>query len=311
MPRHFVPTGPHTSQTDTTWFVIEGQQLQAPKADPGLHIVATPIGNLGDITIRALQTLAAVDVIACEDTRHSRKLTDHYGIRTTMLAYHEHNAAARRPELLKRLADGSAIALISDAGTPLVSDPGLKLVQDAVAQGHRVIPLPGPSALLTGLVAAGLATDRFLFCGFLPTKAVARKKQLSALAGISATLAFYEAPGRVGAALSAMSETLGHDRKAVLGREMTKKFETFERGTLQSLATRFADEPIKGECVLLVAPPSDDVAIDIDDPELTERLAVAVVEHGTRSAAERLAAETGLPRRALYQKALRVGVGDA
>jgi 16S rRNA (cytidine1402-2'-O)-methyltransferase len=291
-------------------FVVDGQSLVAPLATPGLHIVATPIGNLSDITIRALRTLAGVDLIACEDTRHSRKLLDHYGIRTPMTAYHEHNAAARRPDLLRRLADGKAIALISDAGTPLVSDPGLKLVQEAVAQGHAVTPVPGPSAILTGLVAAGLATDRFLFCGFLSSKAVAREKQLRELATIPATLVFYEAPGRVSAALRAMAAALGQDRDAVVARELTKRFETLERDTLSGLADIFSNQPIKGECVILVGPPKRDEALDIDDPALARRLSAAVAEHGTRGAAERLADETGLPRRALYQRALAMKSGN-
>jgi 16S rRNA (cytidine1402-2'-O)-methyltransferase len=291
--------GPHGAA-----FAIDGFQLDAPSLPAGLYIVATPIGNLADITIRALQTLAGADLIACEDTRHSRKLLDHYAIRTPLTAYHEHNAAARRPELLRKLAAGGVIALISDAGTPLISDPGLKLVQDAVSTGCAVIPVPGPSALLAAVVGAGLPTDRFLFCGFLASKSVARTKQLSALADSQATLVFYEAPGRVASALSAMAETLGADREAVVAREMTKRFETFERGTLAELAERFSDQTVKGECVVLVAPAADRPAISIDDPALAEWLRQAVDGQGVKAASAELAEQTGLPRRALYQLAL-------
>ena len=287
-------------------FAIDGVSMPAARLPAGLYIVATPIGNLADITIRALRTLSGAGLIACEDTRHSRKLLDHYRIRTPLTAYHEHNAAQRRPELLQKLAGGHAIALISDAGTPLISDPGFKLVGAAVAEGHSVVPVPGPSAALAGLVGAGLPTDRFLFCGFLSGKAQARTKQLAAVADVQATLVFYEAPNRVAATLSAMAESLGPQRQAVLAREITKRFETFERGTLSELAARFEAGAIKGECVILAAPASDVPQLSIDDPVLTERLRRAAEQLGVKAASVSLAEQTGLPRRALYQRALEL-----
>ncbi|MEM8876294.1 MAG: 16S rRNA (cytidine(1402)-2'-O)-methyltransferase [Pseudomonadota bacterium] len=287
-------------------FSVDGVTMVAQRLPAGLNVVATPIGNLADITIRALQTLAGADLIACEDTRHSRKLLDHYRIRTPLTAYHEHNAAMRRPELLKQLADGHAIALISDAGTPLVSDPGFKLVEAAIADGCSVVPVPGPSAALASLVGAGLPTDRFMFCGFLSSKANARERQLKSVAEVQATLVFYEAPNRVTATLDAMTKHLGSQRPAVLAREITKRFETFERGTLSELAACLAGRTIKGECVILVAPALDTPSLSIDDPALAERLARAVAELGVKAASVSLADETGLQRRALYQRALEL-----
>src|ERR1700745_3506192 len=190
-----------TTKTTTNTFVIDGQLMTAAKAVPGLHLVATPIGNLGDITLRALQTLAGVDAIACEDTRITRRLTERYGIAAELTPYHEHNAATARPKILERLAQGAAIALVSDAGTPLISDPGFKLVREACAAGHAVHALPGPSSVLTALSVAALPTDRFFFEGFLPSKEAARRARLTELSRIDATLVMFESGNRAQDAL--------------------------------------------------------------------------------------------------------------
>src|SRR5215467_5965619 len=197
-------TGP-TSRT----FSVGGHVLTAPKPVPGLHLVATPIGNLGDITLRALETLAGVDLIACEDTRITRRLTERYGIAAELMPYHEHNAASARPRILHRLAQGASIALVSDAGTPLISDPGFKLVREACAAGHAVIALPGPSSVLAALSVAALPTDRFFCEGFLPPKRTARRSRLVELAAIDATLVLFESGNRVQETLADLADFMG------------------------------------------------------------------------------------------------------
>lgn len=285
-------------------YLIDGQRVRAPALEPGLYVVATPIGNLRDITLRALATLAAADLIACEDTRVTRVLTRHYGIDTELMAYHEHNADRQRPKLLAALAAGKVIALVSDAGTPLVSDPGFRLVGDMVAAGHRVIPIPGASALLTALVAAALPTDTFLFAGFLPNRTVGRKKRLAALGDIPATLIFYESPHRTLDSLVDMAETLGPDRPAVVARELTKTFETVRRGTLGSLAEAYGGEaPPKGEIVILIGPPQETAPEAEEVDTLLSRL---LAEHPLKQAAALAATATGLPKRELYQRALEL-----
>ena len=288
----------------TASYRIDGQTLRAPVVEPGLYIVSTPIGNLRDITIRALATLAAADVIACEDTRVTRVLTRHYGIETELFAYHEHNADRQRPKLLAALAAGKTIALVSDAGTPLVSDPGFRLVGDVLSAGHRVIPIPGASALLTALVAAALPTDTFMFAGFLPNRTVGRKKRLAALGAVPATLIFYESPHRTADSLADMAETLGADRPAVVARELTKTFETVRRGTLGSLAEAFASEPSpKGEIVILIGPP---VASEPEAEEIDSLLARLLENHPLKEAAALAATATGMAKRDLYQRALEL-----
>jgi 16S rRNA (cytidine1402-2'-O)-methyltransferase len=292
-------------------FAIDGARLPASPIAAGLYIVATPIGNLGDVTIRALRTLAAADVVACEDSRVTRVLLDRYGITHSLTTYHEHNAAEQRPKLLAALAGGKSVALVSDAGTPLLSDPGYRLVIEAAEAGHAVFPIPGASALLAGLVVAGLPTDAFFFAGFLPPKEVARRKRLTALAAIPGTLVFYESPHRLGASLSDMAATLG-DRPAAMARELTKAFETVRRGSLASLAADFADIEPKGEIVVLVGPPVEAAP----EPEEVDALLLRLLATGTvRSAADEAAAATGLPRRDLYRRALALkdaadGAGD-
>ncbi|MBB5753872.1 16S rRNA (cytidine(1402)-2'-O)-methyltransferase [Prosthecomicrobium pneumaticum] len=286
---------------------IDAAAFEAPPLAPGLHIVATPIGHLGDVTLRALATLAAADLIAAEDTRVTRILTGRYGIETPLTAYHEHNAEAARPKILAALAEGKAVALVSDAGTPLLSDPGYRLVEAVLEAGHAVVPVPGASALLAALVAAGLPTDTFLFAGFLPQKTAARRKRLGALASVPATLVFYESPHRTADALADMAAVLGGERRAAVARELTKAFETVRRDTLAALAARFAGEPApKGEIVILIGPPVEAA------PEAEDVDALLVRLMGTLSlkeAAAEAAARTGLPRRDLYRRALALKDG--
>jgi 16S rRNA (cytidine1402-2'-O)-methyltransferase len=282
-------------------FVVAGFALEAPPVAPGLYIVSTPIGNMGDITVRALQTLAAVDIIAAEDTRVSRILLDRYGIRRRPVAYHEHNAAAAGPRLIAEIAGGRSVALVSDAGTPLVSDPGYRLVRLAIEAGLPVIPIPGASAAIAALSASGLPTDAFFFAGFPPSRAQARARFLAGLATIPATLVFYESPRRLAASLAAMHAALGQ-RQAVVAREITKLFEEFRRGTLSALAEHFAaaDAP-KGEIVVCVGPPGEAAETDIDG--LLERLAGEMPAAKAAAEAARL---TGLARGELYQRLLRL-----
>ncbi|MCC0055400.1 MAG: 16S rRNA (cytidine(1402)-2'-O)-methyltransferase [Rhodobiaceae bacterium] len=287
-------------------FFIAGTALDAPSLPPGLHVVATPIGNLGDVTLRALQVLAAADRIACEDTRRSAILLRHYGIEARLVPYHEHNAARQRPRILSMIGDGESVALISDAGTPLVSDPGYRIVTDCIEAGFAVVPVPGASALLSGLVGAGLPSDRFWFEGFLPPKEKARRDRLAAIANIPGTLIFYESPARLAAALSDMALVFG-PRRAVVARELTKLHETFERGGLPELAAIFSGAAVKGEIVILVGPPEREAPVEPAD--LDERLASLTDEKGARTASEILADETGLDRKMLYRRAIALGRG--
>jgi 16S rRNA (cytidine1402-2'-O)-methyltransferase len=275
---------------------------------PGtLVIVATPIGNLGDFTRRAIDSLCDAAVIACEDTRVTAKLLSAYDIHTPMLAYHEHNAARVRPQLIERLKQGQIVALVSDAGTPLVSDPGYKLVEAAIAENIPVTAAPGASALLTALVLSGLPSDRFLFAGFLPPKGPARRTEIRALAAVPATLIFYEAPQRIAKVLADLLSVLG-PRPAAVARELTKRFEEVRRGPLDELAAHYeaADQP-KGEIVILVGPPGSGAdAAEMTDDDIDTALKAALANHSVREAAALVAAETGLPRRAVYARALKL-----
>src|SRR5580693_4047958 len=223
-------------------YALGGQTVAAPPLEPGLYLVATPIGNLRDVSLRALEILAAADLIACEDTRVTRKLTGHYGIATPLTPYHDHNAATALPKLIARLADGASIALVSDAGTPLVSDPGYRLVRAAQAAGHPVTAAPGASAVLAALTLAGLPTDRFFFEGFLPAKETARRARIAALARIPATLVLFETGPRLAAALADLAAGLG-EREAAICRELTKLHEEVRRGTLAELASAYRELP--------------------------------------------------------------------
>jgi 16S rRNA (cytidine1402-2'-O)-methyltransferase len=283
-------------------YQIRGQAFRAATLEPALYVVATPIGNLGDVTLRALDTLAGADLIACEDTRVTRRLLDRYGIDAKVTSYHEHSNRLAHRRLLDTLTEGRSIALVSDAGTPLLSDPGAALVADAIAEGHRVIPIPGASSITSALSAAGLPTDTFLFVGFLPTKPGARRKRLGALKAIPATLVIFESPNRVAALLADATAELGGERAATLCREITKIHETFDHGTLAELAARYENESVKGEIVVVVAPPGapDEPA----DADVDRMLSDALMTMGVKEAAQSVAEATGLPRRDLYRRAL-------
>ncbi len=281
-------------------FVIDGHPVAAGPIAPGLHIVATPIGNLGDVTLRALATLAGADLIACEDTRVTRKLLDRYAIATPLTPYHDHNATAARPKLVQRLGDGAAVALVSDAGTPLISDPGYRLVRAAQEAGHPVTAVPGASALLTALTVAGLPTDQFLFAGFLPPKQAARRARIAELARIPATLVLYETGPRIAATLADLAAGLGR-RKASLCRELTKLHEEIKRGALTDLAQSLTSVELRGEIVLVIAPPE---AERPDAKDADALLRVALTRVSVKDAVGEVADATGLPRRDVYQRAL-------
>ena len=267
---------------------------------PGLHLVATPIGNLGDMTLRAIATLAAADVIYCEDTRHSRTLAQHFGLSAPMKPYHEHNGEAARPHVLAALAAGQRVALISDAGTPLISDPGYKLVRAVIDAGHLVTSLPGPSAALAALTISGLPTDCFLFVGFLPPKSAARAARLMELSTVDATLVIYEAPSRVAACLADIAAVLG-TREVAVARELTKLHEAVLRGLAADVAVQLAQDEPPGEFVVVVAPPKVGV---VDDAMIRAHLETAMTEQSTRDAAQSVAEALGVARGRVYDLAL-------
>jgi 16S rRNA (cytidine1402-2'-O)-methyltransferase len=285
-------------------YAINGQRLTAPKPAAGLYLVATPIGNLGDVTLRALEVLAGVDLIACEDTRITRRLTERYAITAQLTPYHEHNAASARPRLLERLAQGASIALVSDAGTPLISDPGFKLVREVCAAGFPVVALPGPSSVLTALSVAALPTDRFFFEGFLPPKQTARRARLTELSRLDATLVLFESGGRVQETLSDLSAIMG-GRDAAICREMTKMHEEINRGPLSELAQSAATLETRGEFVLVIGPRAEGselmTADEVDDL-LRDRLARDSVKDAVAHAVE----VSGRPRREIYARALEL-----
>jgi 16S rRNA (cytidine1402-2'-O)-methyltransferase len=263
-----------------------------------------PIGNLGDITLRALQALAGADLIACEDTRVSRRLLEHYGIATPTTPYHDHNAAAVRPSLLKRIADGAAVALISDAGTPAISDPGFKLVREAREAGLAVTALPGASSVLTALVASGLPTDRFLFEGFLPAKATQRRDRIAALSRIPASLVLFESGSRIAATLAELAAAFG-EREAAICRELTKLHEEVRRASLPTLADHYAgDAEIRGEFVIVIAPPGEAATPGAD--EIDDLIRAALTRVSVKDAVGEIVAATGLPRRDVYKRALEL-----
>lgn len=268
---------------------------------PGLYIVATPIGNLGDMTPRAKDVLAAADVIAVEDSRVTAKLLRHIGVKRPMTPYHDHNAERVRPGLIARMA-GEAVALVSDAGTPLISDPGYKLVREARAAGHKVTTIPGPCAGIAALTLAGLPTDRFFFLGFLPSKAKARADAIAEVRNIRATLVLYESGPRLSAALSALAEGLG-DREAGVAREITKTFEECVTGRLSELAARYADAPPKGEIVIIVGPP-EAVETETDEALVDAALRDALDRLPPAKAVGEVARALKLDRQALYARAM-------
>ena len=298
-----------TEPPDRT-FAVGGQVLTAPKARPGLYLVATPIGNLGDITLRALETLAGVDIIACEDTRITRRLTERYAISGLLKPYHEHNAALARPKILERLAQGASIALVSDAGTPLISDPGFKLVREVCAAGHQVIALPGPSSVLAALAVAALPTDRFFFEGFLPSRETARRARLTELARIDATLVMFESGSRVQATLSDLAAIMG-TRDAAICREMTKLHEDIRRAPIAELAQAAASLETRGEFVLVIGPPQAGAQIMAQD-QLDDLLRSQLTQHSVKDAVAHAVELSGRPRREIYARALELaGEADA
>jgi len=278
---------------------------EAPRFAAGLYVVATPIGNLRDITLRALDILAAADVIACEDTRVTEKLMSRYGLAGQRLAYHEHNAERMRPLLIEKLKAGAVVALVSDAGTPLISDPGFKLVRAAIAEGIAVTTLPGASAALAALVLSGLPSDRFFFQGFLPPKEAARRRVLGEIAKLRATLIVYETGPRLAATLADMAELLG-DRPASVARELTKLYEELHRGGLAALAAHYATAGApKGEIVIVVGGVDEAAArAAITDDELDAALDAALATMSVKDASAAVAEATGRPRREVYQRAL-------
>lgn len=274
--------------------------------DAGLHFVATPLGNARDITLRALDVLASADVLAAEDTRTLRRLMDIHGIDLAgrpLIAYHDHNGAAVRPRLISMMNDGKSVAYASEAGTPVVADPGFTLARDALEAGVFVTGAPGPSAAIHALSLSGLPSDRFLFAGFLPTGQKARKEALAALKDTQATLILYESPKRIHQTLAAMCEVFGADRNAAVARELTKKFEEVRRGTLGDLVAQLEDITLKGEIVLLVERGSGEVG----EVDIEEMLSKELKRQSVRDAVDSVVAATGAPRRKVYQMALKMG----
>jgi 16S rRNA (cytidine1402-2'-O)-methyltransferase len=284
-------------------YTLGGHFFPAPALAPGLYVVATPIGNLGDVTLRALNTLAAADIVACEDTRVTRKLLTRYGIAANVTAHHAHSGPQSRRRLIEALAAGRSVALVSDAGTPLLSDPGERLVAEAAAAGHNVVPIPGPSALAAALSAAGLPTEAVLFLGFLPSKSAQRRKRLGELRSVAATLVLFESPNRVAALLAEAAAELGPERRAALCREITKLHETFDRDSLAALAARYAERSVKGEVVLVIGPPGE-AEKEAAEEDVETMLRQALRSAGVKEAAAIVAEATGIPRRDLYKRAL-------
>ncbi|MVS99144.1 16S rRNA (cytidine(1402)-2'-O)-methyltransferase [Devosia marina] len=282
-------------------YFIAGTRFEAPPLAPGLYVVATPIGNLRDITLRALETLAAAELVLCEDTRTSAKLLDHYGIKGRRQALHEHNERDKAEAIASRVAAGAAIALISDAGTPLLSDPGFPLIRTLAEQTLPVFPIPGASALLSALVVVGLPTDAFTFHGFLPPKAGARTNALEKLKDSRETLVFYESPRRLAACLASMRDVLGN-RQAAVSLELTKRFERTFRGPLAELAGQFSEESTKGEAVIVVAGAAEPAAPDTADWQAA--LVEAMSEQPLRAAVDEIAARFSLKRKEVYDAAL-------
>ncbi len=308
-PRHGTPATGERSQIDATDHShVTDERAEKPKGvgsgskSGRLVVVATPIGNLGDITLRALEALKAADVIACEDTRTTAKLLARHLIRRPTTPYHDHNAEKARPILLRRMAEGETVALVSDAGTPLVADPGYKLVSEAIAAGIAVEALPGPSAALAALVLSGLPTDRFLFAGFLPPKEAARCASLQDFVGLRASLVFFESPQRLAASLADMASVLG-DRPAAVARELTKLHEEVRRGGLADLAAHYERSGApKGEVVVVVGLPL--AARETTETELDALLRAALKRESLRDAVAAVAEATGAPRRVVYARAL-------
>ncbi len=299
-----VPASSPDPDSPARTFAVAGHLVSAPKAAPGLHLVATPIGNLGDITLRALETLAGVDIVACEDTRITRRLIERFSISATLKQYHEHNAEQARPKILEALARGSSIALVSDAGTPLISDPGFKLVREVSAAGFPVIALPGPSSVLAALSVAALPTDRFFFEGFLPSKQNARRTRIAELARIDATLVMFESGARVQECLHDLASIVG-ERDAAICREMTKLHEEVRRATVSELAAIADTLETRGEFVLVIGPPAADAGL-MNDAALDDLLRTSLARGSVKDAVAHAVEVSGRPRREIYARALEL-----
>lgn len=299
-----VPASSPDPDSPARTFAVAGHLVSAPKAAPGLHLVATPIGNLGDITLRALETLAGVDIVACEDTRITRRLIERFSISATLKQYHEHNAEQARPKILEALARGSSIALVSDAGTPLISDPGFKLVREVSAAGFPVIALPGPSSVLAALSVAALPTDRFFFEGFLPSKQNARRTRIAELARIDATLVMFESGARVQECLHDLASIVG-ERDAAICREMTKLHEEVRRATVSELAGVSDTLETRGEFVLVIGPPAADAGL-MNDAALDDLLRTSLARGSVKDAVAHAVEVSGRPRREIYARALEL-----
>ncbi|RTL53914.1 MAG: 16S rRNA (cytidine(1402)-2'-O)-methyltransferase [Bradyrhizobiaceae bacterium] len=293
---------PQSADEGTRGFIVAGHRIDAPRIARGLHLVATPIGNLGDITLRALETLAGADIIACEDTRMTHRLLERYGIKASLTPYHDHNAASARPKLLAQLAQGLSVALVSDAGTPLISDPGFKLVREVCAAGFAVNALPGPSSVLAALSVAALPTDRFFFEGFLPPKEHARRARIADLARIDATLVMFETGARIENSLRDLANVLGA-RDAAICRELTKLHEDIRRAPLVELAENAGALETRGEFVVVIGPPGDANAA-MSEADLDDMLREALVNGSVKDAVAHAVELSGRPRREIYARAL-------
>lgn len=295
----------HQSDEKDRSYQIGSSSYRARPLEPALYIVATPIGNLGDMTLRGIETLAAADIIACEDTRVSRVLLDRYGISRRPYAYHEHNAEMAGPKIIEALLAGKSVALISDAGTPLVSDPGGRLVPEAKAAGIRVVPIPGASSVLAALTASGLFKDAFYFAGFLSSKPGQRRAKLEQLKTLDAALVFFESPNRAAATLADMVETFGPERQGSLCRELTKAYETVTTLPLKELAAEFdGEDRIRGEVVLVIGPPRQDEHVARSDEDIDALLKALSQEMSPAKAAGEASRMTGRPKGELYQRLL-------
>lgn len=267
-----------------------------------VYLVATPIGNLGDITFRAVEVLRSVDIIACEDTRHSRKLLEHLNIKAKLVSYHEHNEAERSTELIKKILDGISVAIISDAGTPAISDPSFRIVQDAVAAEIDVVPIPGAVAFVNAAIVSGLATDSLFYGGFLPSKQSERRRRLAEVKDIPATLAFYESPHRIARSLADCVQVLG-DRNAVIARELTKMHEELIRGTLKQLSEKINNASIKGEIVLLIDRADESAANDHSESDISQFAArLETAGHTPKEVLKMTAKQFGLSRAETYRR---------
>jgi len=271
---------------------------------PGLYLVSTPIGNMGDLSFRGLDILKNASIIACEDTRITGKLLSRHAVDTKMTSYHDHNAARKRPKLLNIIKKGGSVALVSDAGTPAIADPGYRLVNDCIKLNYSVTATPGANAAITALIISGLPTDRFLFAGFLNSKSFQRSKELALLSTVPATLIFYESPRRLATALRDMSTTLG-DRPAAIARELTKLHEEVKRGTLSELASYYSTAgPPKGEVVMVIGPPIKKTALSRDT--LDQLILKSLKNKSVRDVSAELALETGVPKRKIYMRAIKL-----